>query len=135
MEALACCLGKEVQTMQTNNPLLDDLARVAAGALGTLTDVRSQAEARLRDQFERLLGRMDLVTREEFEAVKAMAAKARLEQEALERRLEALEARLMPVAAGEAPPPAPISSDLPSSTPASAPVDTAVPTDLPGQAG
>jgi BMFP domain-containing protein YqiC len=80
--------------MQTDNPLLDDLARVAAGALGAVTDVRSQIEARARDQLERLLGRMDLPSREEFEAVKALAAKARSEQEALEKRVAALEARL-----------------------------------------
>lgn len=80
--------------MQTNNPLLDDLARVATGALGAFTDMRSQIEAQIRDQLERLLGRMDLVTREEFEAVKAMAAKARAEEEALTARVAALEARL-----------------------------------------
>jgi BMFP domain-containing protein YqiC len=80
--------------MQTDNRLLDDLARVATGALGALTGVRNEVETRVREQFERILGRMDLVTREEFEAVKAMASKARAEQEALQRRVEALEARL-----------------------------------------
>lgn len=90
--------------MQTNNPLLDDLARVATGALGAFTDMRSQIEAQIRDQVERLLGRMDLVTREEFEAVKAMAAKARAEEEALTARVAALEAKL---AATQAPAPAP----------------------------
>src|SRR5262245_17418514 len=80
--------------MQTQNPLLDDLARVATGALGALTGLRTEIEARVRDQLERLLGRMDLVTREEFEAVRAMAAKARLEQEALAQRLAVLEAHL-----------------------------------------
>ncbi|MBV8654260.1 MAG: accessory factor UbiK family protein [Alphaproteobacteria bacterium] len=87
--------------MQTENPLLDDLARVATGALGALTGMRAEVEARIRDQLERVLARMDLVTREEFEAVRAMAAKARLEQEALSRRLEALESRLQ--ATDEAP--------------------------------
>jgi BMFP domain-containing protein YqiC len=90
-----------VTPVQTENPLLDDLARVATGALGALTGVRAEVEARVRDQLERVLARMDLVTREEFEAVRAMAAKARLEQEALARRLEALESRLQ--AADEAP--------------------------------
>ena len=80
--------------MQTQNPLLDDLARVATSALGALTGVRAEVEARVRDQLERVLSRMDLVTREEFEAARAMAAKARLEQEALVARLEAIEARL-----------------------------------------
>ncbi|MGH7034947.1 MAG: accessory factor UbiK family protein [Stellaceae bacterium] len=80
--------------MQTQNRFIDDLARVATGALGTLTGMRGEVETRLRDQFERILGRMHLVRREEFDAVKAMAAKARVAQEALEKRLAALEARL-----------------------------------------
>jgi BMFP domain-containing protein YqiC len=87
--------------VQTENPLLDDLARVATGALGALTGMRAEVESRIRDQLERVLARMDLVTRADFEAVRAMAAKARLEQEALARRLEALESRLE--AADEAP--------------------------------
>lgn len=78
--------------MQTENRLLDDLARVAGGALGVAAGMRSELEARLREQLERILGRMDLVTREEFDAVKAMAVKAREEQEALAERLAALEA-------------------------------------------
>ena len=80
--------------MQTQNRLLDDLARVATGALGVAAGMRGEIEARLRDQFERILARMDLVTREEFDAVKAMAAKARAEQERLEDRLAVLEAKL-----------------------------------------
>ncbi len=80
--------------MQTQNRLLDDLARVATGALGVAAGMRGEIEARLRDQFEKILTGMDLVTREEFDAVKAMAAKARAEQETLARRVAALEARL-----------------------------------------
>lgn len=80
--------------MQTQNRLLDDLARVTTGALGVAAGMRGEIEARLRDQFERVLSRMDLVTREEFDAVKAMAAKARAEQETLHERLAALEAEL-----------------------------------------
>ncbi len=78
--------------MQTQNRLLDDLARVATSALGVAAGMRTELEARLRDQFERVLSGMDLVTREEFDAVKAMAAKARAEQEDLGLRLAALEA-------------------------------------------
>ena len=78
--------------MQTRNRLLDDLARVAAGAVGVAAGVRDEAEALLRQRFERVLTNMDLVTREEFEVVKAMAVKARAEQETLERRLGELEA-------------------------------------------
>jgi BMFP domain-containing protein YqiC len=80
--------------MQTQNKLLDDLARVASGAIGVAAGMREEVEARLRDQFERVLGRMDLVTREEFEAVRAMAIKAREEQEILSDRVAALEAAL-----------------------------------------
>jgi BMFP domain-containing protein YqiC len=94
--------------MQSQNRLFDDLARLAAGAVGALSGVKSEVEARLREQLERLLAGMDLVDREEFEAVKAMAAKARAEQEALAARLAALEARLAaPGAAETAAEPAP----------------------------
>lgn len=82
--------------MQTDNKLLDDLARVAAGAFGTIFGMKDEVEAQLRQQFERVLSRMDVVTREEFEAVREMAAKARSEQEAMAARLEALEQRLGP---------------------------------------
>ena len=82
--------------MQSQNRLFDDIARVAAGAMGALTGVRGEVESRIRDQLERLLAGMDLVSREEFEAVKAMAAKAREEQETLQRRLDALEGRAAP---------------------------------------
>ena len=73
--------------------MLDDAARMANGALGTLASLRREAEAHARQQFERLIAGLDLVTRDEFEAVKAMAAKAREEQEALAARLAALEGK------------------------------------------
>jgi BMFP domain-containing protein YqiC len=95
--------------MQTDNPLLDDLARVASGALGALTGMRGEVEARIRDQLERVLARMDMVTREEFDAVRAMAAKARGEQDRLLERIAALEARFDRLAAELAP------RDLPAS--------------------
>ena len=80
--------------MQSQNQFFDDLARMAAGAAGALTGMRGEIEARVRDQLERVLAGMDLVSREEFEAVKAMAAKAREEQEILLGRIAALETRL-----------------------------------------
>ena len=83
--------------MQSQNRFFDDLARMAAGAAGALTGVRGEIEARLRDQLERVLAGMDLVSREEFEAARAMAAKARDEQEILLRRIDVLEGRLAAV--------------------------------------
>lgn len=77
--------------MQTDNRFLDDLARVANGAVGALSGVRDEIETLVRQRVERFLADMDLVTREEFEAVKAVAARARSEQEALEERVTALE--------------------------------------------
>jgi BMFP domain-containing protein YqiC len=95
--------------MQSQSRLFDDIARVASGALGTVAGMRGEIEARLREQLERVLAGMDLVSREEFEAVKAMAAKARAEQEALLARIAELEARL----ALPAPPKKPRSGDRP----------------------
>ena len=80
--------------MQVENKILDDLAKVASGALGAFSGLRGEVEAQIRQQMERVLSQMDVVGREEFEAVKDMAVKARLEQEALAERLAALEARL-----------------------------------------
>ena len=74
--------------------LFDDMARVASGAASALGGFRSRMEGELRDQVERLLLRMNLVTREEHEVVAALAAKARAEQEELARRVAALEAKL-----------------------------------------
>jgi BMFP domain-containing protein YqiC len=81
--------------MQTQNRFFDDLARMAGGTLGLLTGLRTEVEAMVRQQMQRLLGDMQLVSREEFEAVKEMAAKARIEQEAAEKRLAALESALV----------------------------------------
>ncbi|MCC7275829.1 MAG: accessory factor UbiK family protein [Alphaproteobacteria bacterium] len=92
--------------MPTDNRILDDLARLAGGAVDTLAAVRHEIEARARAQLEAVLARMDMVTREEFEAARTMAANARAAEEglaqrvaALEERLAALESRLVPPAA------------------------------------
>jgi len=79
--------------MQSQNRFFDDLARVTAGALGTLSGVKSEVEARMREQLERVLASMDLVSRDEFEATKALASKARSEQEDLAKRVAELESR------------------------------------------
>ena len=81
--------------MQSQSRLLEDLARVASSAMGVASGMRGEIEQRLKDQFESVLSRMDLVTREEFEVVRAMAQKAREEQETLTERLAVLEAALV----------------------------------------
>lgn len=80
--------------MQTDNRLFDDLAKVANGALHTMSGMRDEIENRLRERVERWLGDMDMVPREEFDAIKAVAQKARAEQEALSARVDALEKRI-----------------------------------------
>jgi BMFP domain-containing protein YqiC len=80
--------------MQSQSRLLEDLARVASSAMGVASGMRGEIEQRLKEQFESVLSRMDLVTREEFEVVRAMAQKAREEQETLTERLAVLEAAL-----------------------------------------
>src|SRR3954470_19823568 len=80
--------------MQTDNRLLDDMAKAASGALGSLAGLRQEIEMRVQQQLERLLGRMNLVGREEFETMKAVAQAAREQQIKLERRLGEIEARL-----------------------------------------
>lgn len=76
------------------NRILDDLAKLMTDAAGAAQGVRREVETAFRSQAERVLNSMDVVQREEFEAVRDMAAKARAENEALRTRLDALEARL-----------------------------------------
>ena len=78
--------------MQTRNRLLDDLARVAGSAAGVAAGLKDEVESRLRQQFERVLDGFELVDRDEFEAVKAMAAEARAENQRLAARIADLEA-------------------------------------------
>jgi len=80
--------------MQTRNPLLDDLAKVLGGAMGTMGGMRESVEARVKDRLAQLLSGMDLPSREDFEAIKEMAAKARAGEEALQARVAALEAQV-----------------------------------------
>ncbi len=83
------------------NRILDDFAKLLTDAAGAAQGVRREAETLFRSQAERILNSMDVVQREEFEAVRDMAAKARAENERLALRLANLEAR-MPAAAGTA---------------------------------
>jgi BMFP domain-containing protein YqiC len=80
--------------MQTENKILDDLARFASGAAGSLGDLKTEIEARAKEAVEALATRMDLVTREEFDAVKALAAEARGQVDKLEVRVAELEAAI-----------------------------------------
>ncbi len=80
--------------MQTTGRLFDDVARVASGAAGALSGVREEIEGLIKHRLERMIGEMDLVTREEFEAVKDVAATARAEQEILEAKVADLEQAL-----------------------------------------
>jgi BMFP domain-containing protein YqiC len=79
---------------QTNNRFLDEMAKLMTDAAGAAQGMRRDFETLMRAQGERILRDMDVVQREEFEAVKAMAEKARAENERLEARLAALEAEL-----------------------------------------
>jgi BMFP domain-containing protein YqiC len=76
------------------NRILDDFARLMTDAAGAAQGVRKEMETALRAQAERVLNSMDVVQREEFEAVREMAAKARDENEALVSRIEALEKQI-----------------------------------------
>jgi BMFP domain-containing protein YqiC len=79
---------------QTNNRFLDELAKLMTDAAGAAQGMRRDFETMVRSQGERMLREMDVVQREEFEAVKAMAVKAREENEQLAARVAALEAEL-----------------------------------------
>ncbi len=79
---------------QTNNRFLDDIARLMTDAAGAAQGVKREVETIVKSQGERMLNGMDVVRREDFEVVKAMAEKARTENERLEARIEALEAKL-----------------------------------------
>ena len=79
---------------QTSNRLLDEFAKLMTDAAGVAQGVRREVETAIKSQAERFLGEMDIVQREEFEAVRDMAARAREENEALRRRLDELEVRL-----------------------------------------
>lgn len=79
--------------MQTENRFFDDLAKLINGAAGTLAGMTREAEAATRERAREWIGGLNFVSRDEFEAVKEMAAKAREETEALKARLDALEAK------------------------------------------
>jgi BMFP domain-containing protein YqiC len=79
---------------QTSNRFFDEVARLMNDAAGVAQGVRREFDTLFRTQAERILGELDVVRREEFEAVKEMARLAREENEALKARIAALEAKL-----------------------------------------
>ncbi|MFS0738563.1 accessory factor UbiK family protein [Sphingomonas sp. 1P06PA] len=85
--------------MQSENRFFDDVVKVLNGAAGTIAGVGREAEASMRERTKEWIGGLDFVSRDEFEAVKASAAAAREEVEALKVRLAALEARAAPATA------------------------------------
>lgn len=80
--------------MQTQSSVFDDLARLMTGAMGMAQGVNDEAKSFMRAQADRFVAEMDLVSRDEFEAVKQLASEARAEADALRERVAALEAAL-----------------------------------------
>jgi BMFP domain-containing protein YqiC len=80
--------------MQSENPLIADFVKLMNSAAGTLAGMGREARDSAREHFKEAMGGMDFVSREEFDAVKDMAARARDENEALKQRIAALEAKV-----------------------------------------
>ena len=87
--------------MQNNNKFLNDLSRMASGAVGGLMDVKREIEVIVGEQLEKLLQKTNLVTKEEFDTTQAMLTKSRNEQEELKKRLDALEAQVATLTDGK----------------------------------
>jgi BMFP domain-containing protein YqiC len=85
--------------MQSQNRIFDDLVKMMNGVAGTMAGMGREAETSMRDKMREWVGGMDFVARDEFDAVKAMAGAARDENEALKKRIEALELAAKPAAA------------------------------------
>ena len=86
--------------MQSENRLFDDLVKMVNGVAGTMAGAGREAEAAMRERMREWIGGVDFVGRDEFEAVKSMAAAARDENEILKARIAALEAKVAGPAAG-----------------------------------
>lgn len=80
--------------MQTDNRLFDDFVKFVNGAAGTVAGMARETESAARERAREWIGGLDFVSRDEFEAVKAMAVAARDENDALKARIDALEAQL-----------------------------------------
>jgi len=79
--------------MQTRNKIFDDLSQIMTNAMGVAQGAKDEAENAMKGMMDRWLADRDFVTREEFDAVRAMAQKAREENQALKARLDALESK------------------------------------------
>ena len=79
--------------MQTRNKIMDDISQLMTNAMGVAQGAKDEAETAMKSLMDRWLADRDFVTREEFDAVRAMAQKAREENEALKARLNALEGK------------------------------------------
>ncbi len=79
--------------MQTRNKIMDDISQLMTNAMGVAQGAKGEAENAMKSMLDRWLADRDFVTREEFDAVRAMAQKAREENEALKARIEALEGK------------------------------------------
>ena len=86
--------------MQSENRLFDDFVKIVNGVAGTMAGMGREAEASMRERMREWMGGMDFVSRDEFEAVRAMAAAARDENEILKSRIAALEAKVAGPASG-----------------------------------
>lgn len=84
--------------MQSENPLIADFVKLMNSAAGTLAGMTREARDSARERAKEAIGGLDFVAREEFDAVKAMAAKARDESETLKARIDALEVKLAALA-------------------------------------
>ena len=84
----------QITAMQSENPLISDFVKLMNSAAGTFAGMTREARDSARERVKEAMGGLDFVSREEFDAVKAMAAKARDENDALAARIDALEARL-----------------------------------------
>lgn len=91
---------------QTSNRLMDEFAKLMTDAAGVAQGVRREIETAVRSQVERFLGDMDVVQRDQFEAVREMAARARDDNEELRRRVAELEGRVAALEGGAGGPPA-----------------------------
>jgi len=87
--------------MQTRDKFFDDLSQLLTNAAGMAQGMKTEAETALRSRFERWLAEVSIVSRDEFDAVREMAAKAREENERLAARIAELEAKLAEQSAGE----------------------------------